>query len=391
MKTIEEILAALQAILDGAEGRDMTEEELARAAELEGELETRKKETELRSRVSGYRAPVAAVVASKTKEDDVLERAFNSYLRTGERNADLVELRAQSVGTDSAGGYLVPPGFRQKITERMKAFGGLRNHVEVINTDTGASMEWPTNDDTSNSGEIVAEAGTFTAGADLVFGTKTIGAYKFMSGGASNLPVRLSVELLQDAAFDVESFLARKLGERIARAEASQIVTGNGTSAPEGIVTGVTGTMLAGTAALTYADLVTFIHSVDPAYRASAKWAFNDATWATIQKLEDNNGRPLIMSANDGIGGQVGGANLLGYPVVIDQAFSNINLTSNTVNWGVFGDLTEAYIMRRVKDITLVVDPYTRGANGQVQFHAYSRMDGKIQNSNAYIAMTGKA
>lgn len=395
MKTTEEILATLQAILDGAEGRDMTEEELARAAELEGELETRKKETELRSRVANYKAPVAAVVAARTKEDDVEERAFNHFLRTGTPNQDLTsvagpEYRAQSL-TNSAGGYLVPQGFRNKIVERMKAFSGLANHVEVITTDSGNALPWATNDDTANVGEIVAEAGSATSGADLVFGQKTLGAYKYMASGAGSAPVRVSWELLQDSAFDIESFLANRLGERIARVQATHFVSGNGTTQPEGIVTGVTGTMLSGTAALTYNDLVTFVHTVDPAYRANAKWAFNDASLATIQKLVDNNNRPLLIGADSGIGGSVGGATLLGYPVVIDQAFSNINLTSNTVNWGVFGDLQESYVIRRVKDIVVMVDNITRMANGQVQFLAWARADAKIQNSNAYIAMTGKA
>ena len=391
MKTIEEILAALQAILDGAEGRDMTEEELARAAELEGELETRKKEVELRSRVEKYKAPVAAVVATKSKEDDVQERAFAHYLRTGKENQDLVEFRAQSVGTDSAGGYLVPPGFLTRLTERMKAFGGLSNHVETITTDNGNSVEWPTVDDTSNSGEIVAEAGTFASGADITFGTKTLGAYKYMAGGASNLPIRVSVELLQDAAFDIENYLAKAMGERIARAQSAHFVTGNGTTQPEGIVTGKTGVQTAGTASLTYSDLVTYVHSVDPAYRTNAKWAFNDASLAVIRKMVDTNGFPIWQPSTSGLAGEMPGGSLLGYPVVIDQGFSNMNLGTATVNWGVFGDLAESYIIRRVKDVTMVVDPYGRAANGQVQFHAWARADGRIKNANSYIALTGKS
>ena len=82
------------------------------------------------------------------KRDDTLERAFSSYLRTGKENADLVELRAQSEGTGTEGGFLVPDGFRDKLVERMKAFGGLAQVVENLSTSDGRNLPWPTIDDT---------------------------------------------------------------------------------------------------------------------------------------------------------------------------------------------------------------------------------------------------
>lgn len=130
-----------------------------------------------------YVTPQATVHVAAPKEDDTLERAFTAYLRTGQANADLTELRAQSEGTPSAGGYTVPDGFRTKIIDRMKAFGGIANVAETINTETGQSLEWPTVDDTANVGEIVAEGGTFASGADLTFGTASLGAYTYTAGG----------------------------------------------------------------------------------------------------------------------------------------------------------------------------------------------------------------
>src|SRR3546814_15198662 len=91
-------------------------------------------------------------------------------------------------------------------------------------------MEWPTVDDTGNVGEIVAEGGTFASGADIVFGTASLGAYKYMAGGGSNAPLRVSFELAQDAAFDVEGLVSRKLGERIGRLQSTHLGTGPGRS-----------------------------------------------------------------------------------------------------------------------------------------------------------------
>jgi len=390
--SIDEILTEQQAIADLGETRSLTDEEIQKFEELESQLKAAQKTDEIRSRQRAYMTPVqAAVNVATTKQDDTLDRAFNHYLRTGKENADMVELRAQAEGTGSEGGYLVPDGFRTKLIERMKAFGGIANVAETITTATGNPLPFPTVDDVANVGEIVAEGGTFASGADLTFGTESLSAYKYMAGGGSNLPLRVSVELLQDASFDVEGLVSRKLGERIARIQSTHLVTGTGSGQPKGIVHGLTGIEIAANTAVAFDDLITYIHSVDPAYRDNAVWAFNDASLATIKKIKDDDHRPIFRPADADLGTATGGGTLLGFPVVIDQAFPDISLSSNTTNWGAFGNLFEGYVIRRVRDVVLIVNPWTRAANGQVEFTAWARMDATIQNSNAYIALTGQA
>lgn len=397
---IEEILAALKAIIDGAEGRELTDEEVERYEALEGKLEAAQKDQEIRSRQTAYETPVAVGVhVTAPKDDDTLERAFDAYLRTGRENADLVELRAQGEAAGPEGGFLVPDGFRNKLVERMVAFGGIASAAETITTGTGNPMSWPTLDDTSNVGEIVNEGGTFSSGADIVFGQEELSAYKYMAGGGSQLPLRVSVELLQDAAFDVQGLVSRLLGTRIARIQATHLVTGTGINEPQGITTGLTGIEIAAdTAGVTYADLVAFIHSIDPEYRDGAMWGFNDATLKTLELITDSNGDPIWRPFNatmstgaQGNAGKVGQTGvLLGYPYLVDQGFPDIDVDANTVNWGVFGQLREGYLVRRVKDVTLIVNPWTRAANGQVEYTAWARMDAVQQNTNAYVALTGE-
>lgn len=398
--TIEELLAALQAIIDEATAPDgteraLTDDEIKRYEELEVQLAAKRKDVEVRSRQKAYQTPVASAVrpvSTSTKVDDTLERAFESYLRTGKENADLVELRAQSEGTPSEGGYLVPEGFRNKLVDRMKAFGGLATAVEEITTSEGNPLPWVTIDDTGNSGEIVNEGGTFAGGADLVFGTATLGAYSYMAGGAGGTPLRVSRELLQDSAFDVQGLVSNKLGERIARIQAVHHVRGSGVNEPLGIVTGLTPVQPAANTGWTYLDLITFIHSVDPAYRENGRWAFNDATLAAIRKLVDGNNRPLLQPSADGAAsGAPGGETLLGYPVTIDQAFVDLDVDDSTDLCGVFGDLREGYVIRRVHAVEILVNPYARMANRQVEFSAWARMDATQQNTNAYVALSGKS
>lgn len=395
--TVEDIVAALQAIISEADAanRNLTDDEVQRYEALEAQLQGVRRHEEIQKRHAAYRATATKAIVpghTTTRQDDTLERAFNSYLRTGKANSDLTELRAQSVGTDSAGGYLVPDTMRQKLVDRLKAFGGLANHAEEITTSSGETMRWPTLDDTANSGVIAAE-GTAPAsgGADLVFGEKDLGAYKYVAPGASNLPLRVSVELLQDAAFDVEGLVRRKLGERIGRKQAVDWVTGDGTNKPEGVVTSGGPSKTFAGAAITYAELVDAKHTIDPAYReaGTCRWFFNDATLAAVEKLVDSNNRPLLSQSTDGISGAPA-LMLLGHPVVVDQAFANYADASSNV-WGAFGDLTEGYVIRRVKDLTLIVDPYTRANEGQVQYTLWARADGTVQNPYSFALLKNDA
>jgi HK97 family phage major capsid protein len=381
--SVDEILSALQAIVDDAEGRSLTDEEVTNYEKLEADLKTVQRDTEIRSRQTAYNTPIPQNVhVAVAKEDDTLQRAFDSYLRTGKENADLVELRAQSL-TDAAGGFTVPDLMRDKLVDRLKAFGGLAGAVEEITTSGGEVLKWPTLDDTANSG-VIASEGTApgSGGADLVFGEKVLGAFKYVAPGTGQLPLRISVELLQDSAFDIQSLVTRKLGERIGRAQAAHWVTGNGTTEPFGIDTGTSGTAFT-SAGITYAELVAAVHEVDPAYRMGASWCFNDATLAKIESIVDTTGRPILNDANNGISTGPQNRNLLGYPVVVDQAFPTYT-DGGTNKWGVFGDLRQGYVIRRVRDLTLIVNPYSRANEGQVEYTLWARADGVPQDVNAY-------
>jgi HK97 family phage major capsid protein len=391
LKTIEEILAAQHAITAPAEAEDraMTDAEADQFDTLEAEGKAVRRTTEIRARQAAYVAPNASMAAvvnvATAKADDTLERAFDSWIRTGRENADLTELRAQSVGTASAGGFTVPETLLTKITERLKAFGGVANVVETITTAAGEPLRWPTLDDTSNSGVIKAEnTAPASGGADLVFGEKTLGSFPYVAPGASNAPLKVSKELLQDSAFDIQGLIVRKLGERIARKQSRDWVNGAGTTEPLGIATGTAvATNTFDNAAPTYADLLNAVHQVDPAYRDGAVWTFNDFTLSLIEGIVDSNGRPLLNSANDGI--SVGRANqfLLGYPVVIDQAWANY-ADAGTNKWGAFGDLSAGYILRQIAGAELFVNPYSSNSLGQIEFTLWMRADGTVQDANAF-------
>lgn len=386
--TLEDMLAALRELIAAAdaEARDLTEDEAARAADLTAQINAAKGRAEVRSAAAALIAPAVPVRTAAPASDEA-ELRFDSALR----GADAVELRAQSEGIGSAGGFLVPTGFRNKIVEKRLAYGGFQTVAENISTSSGEPLEWLTNDDTSNTGEIVAEGGTFASGADLVFATKTLGAYKFGSGGASNLPLKVSRELLQDSAYDVRGKISSALATRIARGQAPLWLTGTGVGQPEGLLTPKTALgNIASTTVPTYAELLDTVHELDPEYRDGAVWVMNDATLQVLRGMLDANERPLLSDANASIAGDPGGSMLLGYKVVIDQAMPSI-AASGATKFLAFGRMQDAYVIRRVASFELVVLNELYAANGQVGFLGWERADGCVQDANAYVVLASKA
>lgn len=394
MKTIEEITAQMTALVDEAADRSLTDDEVAAYEALEQELKGAQRSDAVRARNAAYNTITIPAGVPRTRSIDPdapsdVETAFENFLRTGVANADISHLRvsnAQGEGGSAAGGYLVPTEYRQKLIEIRKAFGGFAEHVETISTSTGAPIEYPTNDDTSNVGSITAESTVVASGADLVFGTVQLGAYKYTSSGAgSNLPLRVSTELLQDVAFDVQGMVARKLAQRIARAQAPHFVTGTGVGQPKGIVAAsLTADRDLDTADTPdYEDLVEFQDLLDEEYDGNAKWLMKKPTWTLLRLIVDLNGRPIIQSSTEGISGRPERM-LLGKPVVFDEAMPTLSSAADTFAIA-YGDFREAYIIRRVSNLVVVVNPYSRAANGEVEFTAWERADGNIQLRNAYV------
>jgi len=372
---------------DGLRSEDIPnyDEAEARLEEIDSEIARLEKAKTVAERMSVPKdlpvAPEEKAISADERQavvDARYETAFSAFIRRGigdlededrelltERQLFLPEQRALAAGTDSAGGYTVPEGFWNEIIEARLAFGGILNSgVSKITTGDGGDLPIPTSDDTSNSGELLGEnvqAGT----QDVAFGQKVLGAYVW-----SSKIVRVSYQLLQDSAFNMDSFLARKFGERIGRVQSTYMISGTGTNQPEGILTGTTSAVTFASATVpTYAELVEIEHSVDAAYRGAGEYLISDDFLQKCRQLVDTTGRPLWVP------GLTGGVpnSINGFKYTVDQ---NMPAATTGLTPLVFGDLSH-YWVRDVKGFQVLRLTERYADYLQVGFLAFARTDAR--------------
>ena len=286
------------------------------------------------------------------------------------------EVRAQTAGTTTAGGYTVPTELASFIDKAMAASGPMydSNLFTVLNTTGGNTFNIPTVDDTAVTAVAHTEGGAVTddGGKDVTFGQKQLGAFAFDTEW-----VRWSYELANDSILNVEALLGELLGERLGRIANSKLTTGSGSSDVEGIVTNSgLGKTAAAVAAVTADEIIDLIHSVDPAYRASASTAImmNDSTLAAVRKLKDGNGNYLWQMGNYQAGVP---QNILGYNVVVNQAMASL-ATGNKVM--LFGDMSKYYV-RKVGGPSVFVARERFAPDYGIL--GYARFDGVLANTAA--------
>lgn len=288
------------------------------------------------------------------------------------------EARAQSVGTDSAGGYTVPEGFAGTIDKSLAMWGPMwdGNIVQELNTATGNPLPYPTVDDTAKRGRQKAEnAAVDDDGSDdVVFGEKMFNAFIYDTG-----MVKVPLELLQDSAFDIEALMTELFGERLGRTANEVLTTGTGSGQPNGIVTASTeGVVTAGTATFTADELINFFHSVDPAYRQSprCRWMFNDTTLAAIRKLKDGQGN-YLWQMGDVRSGEPD--TFQGKPYSVNQAMADSAASAKPI---VFGDMSK-FLVRKVRGFEVMTLRERYAEKFQVGMVGFKRFDSELINTGA--------
>ena len=325
---------------------------------------------------------------------DKYDTAFRQYLVGGqqglneEQRSILTERRDLSL-TGASGGFTVPQGFQATLVEAMRAYGAFLNPgvSTILDTDSGNPIPVPLEDDTANSAAIVAEGTSLTTSTDATFAQLTLGAFTYRS------LVRVSLELLQDSAFDLEAYIARKLGMRLGRGFNANASTGTNSGQPQGIFNASVGASTGHTAAngnttnFPYASWVALEHSLDPGYRQNAQWMFSDALLQAVKSQLGTDNRPLWTPNYAGAGDGASSftafpGTILGYRYTINQ---DAPVPAASARCVAFGDFSY-YMVRRVRNMMLIRADQRFIDQGQIGFYLFARMDGKYANPTATAA-----
>lgn len=336
---------------------------------------------------------------NELRTSEKYNKSFDKWLRAGivkSSFAEGSELRTYTglEASTGAGENIVPIAFQKEYDKKLIAFGGMRRNARIINTSSGNPLDWPTVDDTANVGEWLSENSTVgqlnPSTGQVVFGSNVVDSKQ----------VLVSVQLLQDSAFDVQALLVDLFGTRIARTMNAGYTTGTGSGQPTGLLhgvgsTGITNITLANGASSNNStssyteinsigtdDLGSLIASLDPAYRPNAKFMGHQGTFDFLRKVKDGFGRPIW---SDSLSANVPDR-IFGYSYDWNQDMSQIGAGNNEL---VFGDFSH-YVIRDVGPLTTVIFNELYMSSLQKGYVAFQRTDGQLLQPAAFAVLQAR-
>ena len=324
------------------------------------------------------RAPLSATAEVEVPH----QKAFNAYLRSGDDDGLrglAIEEKALSVAGD--GGFLAAPQVAQTVQNSLFSTTSLRRLANVVTIEGSVYEVLVEKGDTG--------AGWATEAASVETGNSQLDRIAIPVHELSAMP-KASQRLLDDAAFDVEGWLAERIADRFSRAEANAFLRGDGVDKPRGILSyptaadatatgaqiGFVTTGLSGNFAATAPMdcLIDLIYALGAEYRNNASFLMNSKTAARVRKMKDADGRFLWTDALSV--GQV--PQLLGYPVMISEDMPDIATSSFSI---AFGDFRAAYTIVERPDLRVLRDPFS--AKPHVLFYATKRVGGGVTDFRA--------
>jgi HK97 family phage major capsid protein len=309
--------------------------------------------------------------------------AFEAYVRKGETQGLYdFERKSMSVGSNPDGGYLVPPETETEIGRRLSALSPIRAIADVRQVSsmtykkpfvlTGVTTGWV--------GETAARPET---------ASPTLTELQFPAMELYAMPAATQA-LLDDAAVDLDRWIADEVQVAFAEQEGTAFVTGNGSNRPKGftdyakvadaswtwgsigyIATGVAG----GFPASNPSDkLLDVIYALKSGYRQNATWVMNRKTQAAIRKFKDADGNYLWQPPASA----EGKASLMGFPVTEAEDMPDIGTDTYAV---AIGDFRRGYLIVDRIGVRVLRDPYSN--KPYVMFYTTKRVGGGVQNFEA--------
>jgi HK97 family phage major capsid protein len=331
------------------------------------------------------RPPLASPATPHAIERDGVSRAFAEYLRSGEHAP---ELKALSIGVDPEGGYAVSPAMSDAITRVVFDTSPIRRHARVVAIQSDAFEELVDKDDVVANWANETSARTETASPALA--KLRIPAHEIYA-----MP-KATQQVLEDANFDIEGWLAGKLADRFARRENTAFVTGNGVGQPRGFASYAVSTAVdsarpwgtlqyvasgaaGGFAASNPSDqLIALLYSLKADYRDKATWMMNRDAARRIRQFKDAQGsylwQPAVAAGQPDM--------LMGFPVTLAEDMPAIAADSLSL---AFGNFAAGYTIVDRTGVAVLRDPYS--AKPHVLFYTRKRVGGDVTNFDAIKLM----
>ena len=312
-------------------------------------------------------------------------KAFDAYLRSGDDDALrglVLEGKGMNTAVNSEGGYLVDPQTSERIRGVLYSSSSLRSIANVVHVE-------------ASSFDVLVDHSEIGSGwaseTDPVADTShpVIDRISIRLHELSAMP-KASQRLLEDSAFDVEGWLAERIAQKFARAEAAAFIHGDGIDKPRGFLEhaivpdglaswgelGYVATEAAGdfSAANSADAIVDLVYALEAGYRANAVFVMNSKTAGAVRKMKDADGRFLW---SDGLAAGEP-ARLMGYPVLIAEDMPDIGIDAHAI---AFGDFGAGYTIAERPDLRVLRDPFS--AKPHVLFYATKRVGGDVTDFKA--------
>jgi HK97 family phage major capsid protein len=309
--------------------------------------------------------------------------AFDAYVRRGEASSlKGLEAKALVAGTDAQGGYVVPEVTEREIGRRLAEVSPIRA-IATVQAITASVYRKPFATEGFASG-WAAETATRSQSATPVLDELAFPAMELYAMPAA------TQTLLDDAAVDLDQWIAQEVETAFAEQESVAFVTGDGTTRPQGFLTptkvanaswewGKIGYVATGTAGAFDEDepgdgLLDLVYALRSGYRRNASFVMNRRSQAAVRKLKDAEGRYLWEPPAGGNGP----ATLLGFPVVEAEAMPDIADGAHAI---AFGDFKRGYLVVDRIGVRVLRDPFS--SKPYVLFYTTKRVGGGVQDFDA--------
>jgi HK97 family phage major capsid protein len=311
------------------------------------------------------------------------DAGFAGFVRQG----TTLEMKAFTGVTGDAGGFALPREIDAEIARVLTGASPIRGIANVVKVGSAGYRKLITTGGTLSG--WAAETAARPETASPVFAELVPPMGELYANPSA------SQAMLDDAAFDVETWLAGEIAAEFARAEGAAFVSGSGVNRPKGFLAQPASVAKDGARPLgtlqylpsgaasdfgTAPDdrLIDLVQSLRAPYRQGACFVMNAGTLARIRKIKSGDGTPLWQP------GLAGGQppSLLGYPVVEAEDMPDIGANAFAI---AFGNFRAGYLIAERAETAILRDPYSN--KPFVGFYATKRIGGCVADSEAIKLM----